>query len=262
VLHYIGCLPFWRRESFFDDDSPYWVYETTRERQRQNKDDGTTIKPETEEEVQKKIKRKKYNVAVAIEAEYKRFAVLRRAVQTDDIGPTSGVLLKNIQSSLMIWRASPEYRRGKDGVRAWSSDILGRPERDEPIDIVQLREKLRQVIRANASNPGAVPSEAEVADDEEVPYSLERDIKAYAIQFEKTEQNVKGKAPGSTKKEMVYTRVEEPLSDNRFRSQFPDQRISVEYLLDGGEDNVLWRKRTKDRIRHFHFPCNNMLVSF
>ncbi len=94
-------------------------------------------------------------------------------------------------------------------------------------------------------------------------YQLERDVTGYVIQWEKYRP-----APPA----QPYLRpVEAPPSDWRFKGQFPDQRVALEYLLhrQGGKsqgdlrhDVIMRRGRNPSALRYVHIPYNNMEVRY
>jgi hypothetical protein len=108
---------------------------------------------------------------------------------------------------------------------------------------------LRKIIQEFRG--GDYPAEAAIES-----YNLERDIKAQVIELQRTEDAKDGIMEG------ISAEVPDRTFKGRrmFKGQFPNQKVSVEDLLQEG--GRIWADRGgKDFVRYVHIPCNNMTVS-
>ncbi|KAJ4415913.1 hypothetical protein N0V85_002493 [Neurospora sp. IMI 360204] len=240
-------------------------------------------------------------VAIAIDAQYKRIEILRTALSKTPTRhqrhlsnqqpavKTEDCIVTQLEESRANWKKSPRFNRGIEWVREWKKrqsndnddDGSSEPERQQVKDLAKKQRKKKNTQSENGRQSNQDPSN-ELAEDNDTEYHLERDVNAYLIQFS-TEYDT---GRPSQDAESFLTPIDEPLTDGRFRGTFPDQRISMSFLLDNGvtpgpesadnsklrthdpegDWNILSRNRCKSqddsgppkRIRYFHIPSNNM----
>ena len=171
-------------------------------------------------------------------------------------------------------RDSENDQRSKISAITYHDDEPGRKE------VRALAKKQRTKKNDPASRQDAIRSHDEGTtaniDEDYGEYELEKDVNAYLIQFKvKYEGDKTSQHP-----ETFLEQHEEPLTDDRFKGTFPDQRISMSLLLDSGLSegsttdnvpngensdaeqvvrNILSRQEGKCRdgsqkIRYFHIP--------
>ncbi|KAH7625148.1 hypothetical protein B0T09DRAFT_361550 [Sordaria sp. MPI-SDFR-AT-0083] len=244
------------------------------------------------------------SVAIAIEAQYKRIEILRNALSktpTRHQRPlsnhqpavkTGDCVVTQPQQSRDIWQKSHRFKLGIEWVRQWrretkrqrddnSNNGSSEPGRKEVQDLAKLQRTKKKMQSDNGNQPNQDPGN-ELAEDTEKEYHLERDVNAYLIQFSIERDTDRP----SQDPESLLTPIDEPLTDGRFKGTFPDQRISMSFLLNNGvthepertdntrlnkhgpegDWNIMSRNRCKSqdgsgppkRIRYFHIPSNNM----
>ncbi|KAK1773783.1 hypothetical protein QBC45DRAFT_339185 [Copromyces sp. CBS 386.78] len=265
-----------------------------------------TIDSVSDAKANKWLEKRMGSVAIAIEAQYKRIEVLRTALGKTPT-PQSRIFLDQqpaakkeefvvtqLEESRAKWKGSPRFKRGIEWVRQWRKETKGANEDDNGIESDEPGRKevkdlaRKQRTKKNTEN-GHQPNHdlsngiAEDAEKDCTEYHLERDVNAYLIQFSTEHDTDKP----SQDPETFLTPIDEPLTDGRFKGTFPDQRISMSFLLYNGATphepestdnprlrhpdpqgdwNILSRNRCKSqggseppkRIRYFHIPSNNM----
>ncbi|KAF3019773.1 hypothetical protein E8E14_011476 [Neopestalotiopsis sp. 37M] len=172
-------------------------------------------------EAEKLTKQKREKWKSACLSELRRIKFLRRKLE-DDID--EGELVTNVQQSRKEWEDSEEYQKGIELVREWKK----RPEYNGPLE----------------TNDGVLDDEP---DSVEEVYKPERDVNVPIIQF--NDGNARD------------FKVLEDVDGKKVWGSFPDQKTTVEHLLDGRikEQNILYReKKDKNTIKYFHLPSNNM----
>lgn len=183
ILHYLGCLEFCERESYYDS--------LDKEHQKQ------------------------------IESELRRIVHLRYFLQQDR---EESSLLWNLKNSIDAWKEC-ELFTCEDGHRAVQTWRLNKGRHND-----KKQRKPRNSISL------------QVADS---AYDPDRDLNAYFIRY-------------------VQSQPEKELRDPRFNGHFPNHKIAVSHLLNVMEQmNPLTKESHPDKsINYFHFPANNMHVSF
>ncbi|KAK3906126.1 hypothetical protein C8A05DRAFT_12118 [Staphylotrichum tortipilum] len=297
VKHYFACIEISKRPAFFNPDDPIWAYELEREVKAVHALMPNV--PETDESVQSKarerVKAMKGSLAVAIENEYERTKLLRKALMaapdpptrqntgshstTEVPATTHGHLVKCLENSCCEWKASTKYQNGMELVRNWKRGRNGVSEfpPQEPANVSPepsvdpLDGELKRIREVIAECIGRAPPAHQNVPD----YDVERDVNAYLIQYTRnTEFSMSFSGPtvpgqrGSTShshSRHYLMPTDEKLTDNRFEGHFPGQRLSIGALLNSTEHpagSVLSRSHCSDtdpsRIRYFHLPSNNM----
>lgn len=288
IQHYFGCIEICDRPAFLDKSNRVWSHERDVERKKLElamsdaHDTDSTF--DLEARLNEKMGRRIASVAIAIEAQYKRTEVLRKALKKPPSPDTPPCLVTNVEKSRNRWMRSSEFKYGIQKVRDWRQGDQGGK---RPIDVVNEgeytvsnrtvrgREEVRKLVvkHRNKNDNASILNEME-------EYNIERDVNAYLIQF--AVQDEVNKTPHGFSSmhnaRQSLKPIDEDLSDPRFKGTFPDQRISMSLLLNDGEDlekrecdpwgewNILRRiKKTDDkeprRIRYLHIPSNNMAVS-
>lgn len=176
-------------------------------------------------------------------------------------------------------------------IRSAATIHADEPGRKEVKALVR-KQRTKKTHPTNRQDPNNSQGDGTTAgtDENSVDYELEKDVNAYVIQFKiKQEADKTNQHP-----ETFLEQHEEPLTDGRFKGTFPDQRISVSFLLDNGVPegsnadnaskgkkkdadrienspkqpwNILSRNQCKsedgsEKIRYFHIPSNNMAVCY
>ncbi len=291
VKHYFACIEISKRAAFFDADDPIWKYELEREVKAAHAlMPGVPITNESvQSRAMKRVKAMKGSLAVAIENEYERTKLLRKALMDAPDPPTRqntvyqnileggmlsrGHLVKCLEESCGEWKASSKYQEGIKLVRDWKKGSGGVPKSSppdetatrapspaapeaEPLD-AEL-DRIRQVITECTGRPP--PADQGVPD-----YAVERDVNAYLIQYTRSPDMATSTTDTLDSRYLMPT--DEQLADGRFKGHFPGQRLSIKALLGDFEHSagsVLSKSQCEDtdptRIRYFHLPSNNMQV--
>lgn len=277
IQHYFGCIEIRERPGFLNESNKVWQHEREIERvaMRDAGESDSTSKTKLDE----KMKRRLGSVAIAIEAQYKRTEVLRKALKKSPSPdtPTPPCLVENVEESRDEWMGSSQFKYGIQEVRKWrQGEQGGRKSIDKINPIISDRAgpgraEVRALVKQH--RPKNNNDMNEMAD-----YNIERDVNAYFIQFnvlDETNETAPGSSPLHSIGQSLKS-TDEDLVDARFKGTFPDQRISMSLLLNDGYDleektcnpkedwNIL-RRRDKDdqkprKIRYFHIPSNNMAV--
>ncbi|KAK1773784.1 hypothetical protein QBC45DRAFT_455261 [Copromyces sp. CBS 386.78] len=286
VQHYFGCIEICQRPNFFDPKTNnVWINEREVERKKlalamsgaqqdPSADDLTT-------KLEMKMKERMISVAIAIEAQYKRAEVLRRAIMKAPISSGQPALLSNVEQSRRKWLGSQKFKEGVQAVRTWRKGSQGGRKTTDPVPEGEYtvpdssraeigRLEVQSFIKKHRTNANSA------SDHGELNYSIERDVHAYLMQFDVQEAEptaLPGSDPSTTAKHFL-----KPVDDKRtgvqVKGTFPDQRISMSRLLNDGKNlatecdpmgdwNVLRRDKTNDpkvpnRIQYLHIPSNNM----
>jgi len=270
--HFLGCLEFHQRDHFLDYQVEYWTtqveeivhFEASRAKAREQGIDKQELLEAAEDRVRKTIQA----LAISIEAQYKRTAVLRRAFSKQNFTPgcdaeedyhfdaprdppgqppgirvvdepDPGSLVWYINKSRSEWRSSMEYTAGIEKVREWRRH-LGFPtdtatvnfdDTGEP-EVEPGRRRVQEIVRE-------LRGEESITKENISEYVLERDVNAHLIQY--TRQSKLMAATGAGRKSILPLDLkmrhlparpyEENLEDVRFKGKFPDQRVSVDLLL-------------------------------
>lgn len=308
VLHYFGCIEICERKDYFNKDKPMWKYEEEIELEKIGLFHPDLKEDRRRTEAKRRVDKKIGSLAVAVEAQYKRIDILKRAIVADASRPADrkpnlddtqkqpapSNLVDCVAQSHEAWKGSDNFKDGIERVRQWRRN-LGKPV-DQPEapqrtrsptgpDIPEERKAIRKIVLRHQKLDADWFDHPDHADHD---YSLERDVNAYVVQFERTSpeeeelelpsQSDPGPASkpqfsrepslASTKTgtSLTYLKpVDEPQNDWRFKGQFPDQRVAMKYLLTKEkealpDDVILWGERNPERLRYFHIPCNNMEV--
>ncbi|KAK3396852.1 hypothetical protein B0T20DRAFT_244041 [Sordaria brevicollis] len=285
IQHYFGCIEIRDRPDFLDESNDVWTHEREVERKKLELSMGDAYDNDStfdlEKRLDEKIKRRIGSVAIAIEAQYKRTEVLRKALRKPLSPDTPPCLVDNVEKSRNRWMNSSQFKYGITEVRKWRQGEQGGMKTTDDVKPGEYtisnradpgRAEVRRLVTKHRNKNGnsTLPYEME-------EYNIERDVNAYLIQFSVRDETNKT-PPGSSSLHNIRQSlkpVDEDLSDARFKGTFPDQRISMSWLLNNGQDlekeecdpegdwNILRRDRKKDdkesrRIRYFHIPSNNM----
>lgn len=268
-----------------------------------------TIESVSEARANEWLEKRMGSVAIAIEAQYKRIQILRNVLsktparqcrlfldQQPKVEKEDSVV-SQLGDSRDKWKRSDRFKEGIKWVRQWRTGMKDgsedddnngsdEPGRQEVKDLAkkQRTKKNTQSQNGGQSNHNSSNRMSEENEKDCTDYHLERDVNAYLIQFS-TEYDTDRPSQDS---ESFLTPIDEPLTDGRFKGTFPDQRISMSFLLDDGvtcepkttdnpelsthdpegDWNILSRNRCTNedgsgppkRIRYFHIPSNNMAV--
>lgn len=287
VQHYFGCIEICQRPQFFADSNNHvWKHEREVERKKlilaMGSNRGRVSATDLHEQLEKKMKERMIEVAIAIEARYKRAEVVREAIHKAPMSSGQPILIHQVEKSRVKWMTSEKFIEGVQAVRAWRK---GKQGGDKPIDTVSEgeytistrtetgREEVRSFIRQHHTR------DHDDATQTESEYSIERDTHAYLIQFTvQPAQSTSSSASDATSTAKQFLKpVDDELTGVRVKGTFPDQRISMSRLLNDGKGlgkeecdpagdwNILRRDKEKPaekprRIRYLHIPANNMAV--
>jgi len=295
VKHYFACIEISKRATFFDPEDPIWKYELEREVKAAHALMPNV--PTTDERVKsramERVNLMKGSLAVSIESEYERTKLLRKALMAapdpptrqntgshntaQASAPTHGHLVKCLEQSCVEWKASSRYQDGLKLVRDWKRALSGvptssppnetateTPEPSAPDPLDAELERVQQVITECTGRPP--PPNQQVPD-----YAVERDVNAYLIQYTRNPEfaTLAGQGGSASYPSGGHhlMPMDEQLADDRFKGQFPGQRLSIKALLGDAAHpagSVLSKIHCDDtdpsRIRYFHLPSNNMQV--
>lgn len=223
ILHFLGCVEISERNRFLNNSS-YVPFED-------NSASGATTTVQSRES-QAKIREAWRQDC---ESELRRIAFLRSKLGEDE---KEKHLVQRIEESCKAWKNSKEYNKYLPRVKSWRSGLntakKTRSEGENDSWPADLSEEVLKEASKKAYNPGL---------DVNTPFML----------FEKQ---------GDTSS--VYRPVDEEQDpQNAVWGHFPDQKTNVQRLLFDDQDrpNLLSKHHDQDRIRYFHIPSNNMLVS-
>ena len=279
LLHYLACIEIHERADFRKGKHEFWDRkrgveldkvraENQTARDDERKDDGQ-MRAQADERVKKAIE----SLEVSITAQEKRTRILRKAIAdaADAAQPPSPSLVACLQDSGKSWRACKEYAGGIKEVRRWRSSqqlhidspdaVQNQQDRQEP-------ENTRPGVQKTNRGPPCNPKMTEGNDE----YKLERDVNAYLIQYT---QKLAPVAADETAYRLPDKPIYEQFTDDRFKDKFPDQRTSIDMLLESAHaksfeprPNILSKKNsdekdsamTRTTMRYLHIPANNMEV--
>ncbi|KAK0634314.1 hypothetical protein B0T17DRAFT_473559, partial [Bombardia bombarda] len=273
LQHYFGCLQISERPDFLNKDNDVWKYEynLTLENQRwKAKHHSPTISPEHDKKLQvladEKVAKKIGVLAVAIDARYKRIQVVRKLLnEMTHTATTNGRgrnPIRDVEKSRREWKNT--FEKGIEEVHRWreSKGFLSSSNALDEHEAV--REARRQYQKdGQCSEPGTPTDVLSAAND----YEVENDVHAYLIQYTRDHML----ESSNTTTHLMY-HEEDPTADARFKGGFPDQRVSINDLLNSAsQGNVLdedlniiskraWKKKAGGTggIRYLHIPYNNM----
>lgn len=289
VQHYFGCIEICQRPNFFDDSNHAWVNEREVERKKlisaMAEAHLSLPTDDIKAKVDETVKEKMINVAVAIEAWYKRTKIMRRVIMKSPSSSGQPGLIADVQKSRHKWMNFQRFEDGIPVVRKWRE---GTQKGHRPVDDVSPgqyivsdriqagREEVQRFIEKHGNKNRQNPHPAGFE------YSIERDIYAHVIEF--TVQEAKVQASPGTDATSNMGRFLKPADDEltnagvkkktkKKRSQI--SAFSMSRLLnnrknlkneqcDPNEDwNILRRDRSEDiskprKIRYLHVPSNNM----
>lgn len=262
VTHYFGCIEIHERKSFFTDENQVWEFEEARMKELGGK--YLQASGDRTAEAQQRVKDLRQKAKTSVESHNTRTKLLRNEISKKLIGKKEegGNLVEYVTQSHKAWVSSQVFEEGIQKVKKW---------RD-------LQKKPTGV--ADGSMEG----------DESSSYSLEEDVNAYIIQYEVREttedtgvvtQSLAGSSTQSTTDdESTHSKARprlnggnvrlslEGITDERLKPlTFPDQRLRIVRLIEKDTTNEsakmsMSRTQNGTRIRYFHFPSNNMRVSF
>lgn len=207
VLHYFGCIEISERKDYFDIEKDIWQYEQEIEMEKIELF-HPDFKGDRRSAAETRVRKKIGSLAVAVEAQYKRIDILRRAIKADASRPIDNKLglsdakklpplnlVDCVAKSHQDWKRSAVFKDGIKKVRAWRRDH-GKPvDEPEPLqstqptkaepDIPAERRAIRNIVLQHQKLPETWFDEPDhlLVDQD---YSLERDVNAYVVQFKRT----------------------------------------------------------------------------
>lgn len=297
--HFFGCLGIDKRvEVLHNADHPIWTQaeelenENTDPQFRKPKNPSRRRFEEDNDDVPYDMR---YITALNLQADLKRIAVLRRT-------PALKGLVREVRDSINKWRrvnrenidmvgelrvnshswdksnhlATPRNsRRPRDQTLSFQDTpsapraavqrqqvVEGdsrRPELDEILP--EFSQKLQDVIEEFRNKELGEP------EPEESPaYDLKRDIKARLIKLQRPRPT---DSDSTSLASNVMGPSEVDIDAKIFKGSFPDQQLSVHYLLNGmfkrhprpDDDGGSAKKAFPDEMSYYHIPVNNMSVS-
>lgn len=298
--HFFGCLGIDKRVEVLDDaDHPIWKQAEKLENENTDphiKGSKSPLLRQSQDDSDDHPYDMRYLTALNLQAALKRIAVLRRT-------PALKGLVREVRDSLNDWRRANEkniemvgelrvdshtwdksnpsgtlrnrrrsqgqalsHQRTPSAPRAAvprqqvTTGDSRRPELDEILP--EFSQKLQHVIE-EYRDPALIDSEPE----ESPAYDLKRDIKARLIKLKRPE-------PPDSDSNSLASNVMGPsevdVDAKIFKGSFPDQQLSVHYLLNGEfkrnprhyiEDSDSAEKACPSEMSYYHIPVNNMSVS-
>lgn len=279
--HFFGCLGYEKRVNVLDDEShPIWE-----EMKELEALDSGTSEPNISTGAGPSAPSIRYISALNLQAELKRIAVLRRT-------PALKSSVRELRNSVKEWvftnkediqdihdrrrvdshtfgethkEATPSRprRATMNTARLQRPPTFSRFESAIPEyeDILpEFSKKVRDIVEAGRDK------NSQPKPDLEAPsYDLKRDIKARLIKLKRPTQPVSQSSPLMAN---VMIPENEQVDDEIFKGTFPDQQVSVYWLLKDkfkkvhGENLPLEERMRTEELRYFHIPANNMSVSF
>lgn len=228
LLHFLGCIKISDRDRFLKDpEYPLWKCETSHNEEliKKEKEYAANTEGSVTNEAKKRSERKREAWESECQSELRRIDFLRSTLAKND---NEKHLVEKIEESRKAWRHSPAYRNNITKVQKWRKK--NHPETETH----------------GGKDEGDEESECIVTKD----YEIEKDVNVPFVQFEKKD-----------KKYRRYESVDEETGrEKAIWGRFPDQKTNIHNLLTG-DDNLLHNKKYPERIRYFHIPSNNMLVS-
>lgn len=231
VLHFLGCIEISERHDFLNESGyKLWEQETKHwvTKLQQVEDEKTTEDVKhTVEDIQREAKgeseRKRKAWRDDCLSELRRIDYLRFQLKEDE---QEKHLVDSVERSKAAWKESTEFKDNIHGVESWfaSRRKYTWKEYEEPRD-----------------------------EKEYTPYEPSRDVNAPFMQFEKPDPSG-----------CVFTPVNEtPDSKQSIWGKYPNQKTTVQRLLEPREDqkNLLSKTSDEERLKYFHIPSNNMTVS-
>lgn len=106
LSHYLGCLDYWGRSKFFDQDNYIWNQEV----------EHFESLGRTKEDAKDSSDRKRSQWQKDCDNEIRRINFLRQTLKQDE---EDNHLVKSIERSVMAWRNSGEYRDNIKDVQQW-----------------------------------------------------------------------------------------------------------------------------------------------
>lgn len=227
LLHFLGCIEISERHSFLNDpEYKLWKQETkhwiTKLQHVENRDKKLTD-AEIEHEARNTSKAKRETWRDDCLSELRRIDFLRFKLKGDQ---QEKHLVDCVENSRNAWRESEEFKDNIHRVNAWSA---GR--------------------RKYTPQPYEIPMKESVDKSHEPG----RDVNAPFMQFEKGELS-----------QGVFAPTNETLNGRQaIWGEYPNQMTTVQRLLypEAGLANLLSKKKDEMRLKYFHIPSNNMLVS-
>lgn len=227
--HFFGCLGDEERVQVLNDKD-HQIWKDISEMERSDVG-GTAASVETETSLSASSAR--YISALNLQAKLKRIAVLRRT-------PALKGSVRDVRHSIERWVS--ENKKGIQDIhnRRSNAHIFGEeknrgqapfrsksefPEREDILP--EFSEKLREIVEAERDKKySPEPDKALNASE----YDLERDIRARSIKLKRPKRV---DMPSSANSWMANVMVgeDEPIHDEVFKGTFPDQQVSVYWLL-------------------------------
>ncbi|KAH0429703.1 ankyrin repeat protein [Colletotrichum camelliae] len=267
--HYFGCIEISERPHFLGRSNPLWDEELKlQEETLRQQNGGKESKIEDfKEAAEKAITKKILSLAVSIDWESFQIGTWIQGVQ-----PCEASSKKLEKNAFNEDKETGEYELEKDinsYVIQW--DIVGREiERDDRSD------SNHQSTSSNDSRPKSPLRQISTLKVLKSDF-MEGNEAAENIHLLQDGQrgrrpNLAPSQPSNVSRSSFYKSSEDYLKpveeditvDYRFKGHFPDQRLSLEYLLEEKSclpmtgDVILNKERSKDRVRYFHIPYNNM----
>ncbi|KAI1259733.1 hypothetical protein F5Y18DRAFT_433045 [Xylariaceae sp. FL1019] len=273
LAHFMGCLEFWEREEFFDEDKPIWEEELTYQLSLMRA--GQEPPSEAQHrKAQEAVEKLKSTWQKTIGTELRRITFLREHLSQDE---HDNQLVNAVNIMRERWRGSDEYAASIDRVRNWrkaqGKSISVRPNYREPTS-----DSPASALGLLHRSPLTISLFGFEA------YDVEKDMTVPVIQFERKPStdvfvdptyyfgkprlenpseglfnSTTGIQPDTVSKFRINS-----YDDERLGGKFPNQKTTVHKLFDEADGcGVLSRSSTlskdTDLIRYVHIPSNNMI---
>lgn len=322
ILHYFACIDIQRRTGYFQDEAiwgPYARIAVDQSGQEPLRSPDNTHQPSelageldhsaggesdqsphqnasneqanaeqasaeqaSAEQAKAETGKKICSTAMALDAELKRIEVLRQSLCS---GSDTQGLVTELTRSFQNWRDSESYQDNINKVKSWR---MRQGKVEQKLDEVHTRvQDLDKLIKHHMPDDEWTKQQLEdhIASEKQ-PYVLERDFKAYVMEFkyeplqQQPEQGASGDqetahsdddcvadegkgSPAPSKDQRYFLKPFTEKQDRRYKGYFPNQKVSVEDLLKrpGKDEPPSILKRKDDAVRYIHIPCNNMTAS-
>lgn len=327
ILHYFACIDIQRRTTYFQDKALWGPdREAARARVLRKRHDAPSNRPDShseqeqpsissdgarqfgehartapipqvkaavqssgqaplDKEVEAAVGKKICSTAMELDAELKRIEIIRASLSE---GVSNRSPVAKLTNSMKIWRESKEYQDNIGKVTQWRRD-RGFPAGQRLQDVHTRIQGLAELIERHM--PGDTWIKEQLEDHMSTHgsrYVLERDLKAYIMEFKYEPIQKASKQESSLSEQQASSSGYDPLAsrgtdnpttriadqryvlkpftqqeDRRYKGYFPHQKVSVEDLLKRSDHpdfkSILTPRQ--GMVRYIHIPCNNMEVS-
>lgn len=256
LVHYLGCTKFDDRKKLRGPDHDIWKWE--KEHQENLEAARGTPKMEIKKKAEDSVKAIRERWVNNFDKELRRIEVLRKAFEAEELAKNPVSERNKLDEKIERQNSDKKLVMEVNECReAWKIDVI-KKKKAAGIDC-------SRTVRYGAPDDGTIEANATAINQDPTRsvYVPEKDVSVGIIQFENSEP--------FNEDCQSFDKSVKSINGKRglIWGKFPDQKTSVESLLregksDDPEQNLLHKDRIHDqldRIRYFHIPSNNMIVS-